>query len=610
MLFYVKTTGFIAPDHIFAENNLCMLRFINVLCLLLYASALLRSQNSSDIVLIMDLLGADDPQDLYEEDVERLSNYLERPLEINSVGVAELRSCGLFSPYQVAVIEDYRSRHGGVMSFQELALMDGFGEDFVNRVRPFVRIEDDGAMLSSDKGVRHQLHARTGYVWREDEGSDGSYSAKYRLEAGGKYSVSAAVSRAAEGKAWYPSAFAGSFAWKFEKLDGQLIAGDFNARFGQGLTIWNGAFMTSLTTPDTFMKKPSGLSQPWSFTGSAALSGIAADLTSGPFVFSAMLAVPGLKNVLDKPEALKYMPAINVAWLSRNGQVSITNVLTFSPGLSQRTAITGLDAALCIKGVNLFGEISADWSAMKYKALAGMRFQAGEHLDMAVQLRSYHGEQYGAAVGGDFSFGKRLQIYGKEGFGSSRQMMAGSFTSDVSYYPVSKDPSEPWSLQVKSQMVWDMLLHPRWQIKVRISERIRTWGNPFRTDFRTDVSYSLHPFDLTFRFNLIRCDGNGLLSYLEGSYKGQTLSLYLRQGFFFIDDWDDRIYVYEHDAPGSFTAPAMYGRGLWTSVSAGMKLSSRLRMYARAAYTGYPFMEQEKKKPGKAELKLQLQCRF
>jgi hypothetical protein len=86
--------------------------------------------------------------------------------------------------------------------------------------------------------------------------------------------------------------------------------------------------------------------------------------------------------------------------------------------------------------------------------------------------------------------------------------------------------------------------------------------------------------------------------------------LYLRQGFFFIDDWDDRIYVYEHDAPGSFTAPAMYGRGLWTSVSAGMKLSSRLRMYARAAYTGYTFMEQEKKKPGKAELKLQLQCRF
>jgi hypothetical protein len=84
----------------------------------------------------------------------------------------------------------------------------------------------------------------------------------------------------------------------------------------------------------------------------------------------------------------------------------------------------------------------------------------------------------------------------------------------------------------------------------------------------------------------------------------------MRQGVFHVDDWDDRIYVYEHDAPGSFNVPAMYGRGLWTSLAAGLKVSYRLRIYARTAYTGYPFMEAEKKKPGKAELKLQLQCRF
>jgi hypothetical protein len=368
--------------------------------------------------------------------------------------------------------------------------------------------------------------------------------------------------------------------------------------------------MTSLTTPDTFMKKPSGLSQPWSFTGSAALTGVAAEFSVRSFLISSMLAFPGVKNILKSPEALEFMPALNVAWRGRCGQTSVTNVVLISPKTKESKLQTGVDGAFCISGVNLFGEVMVDWSNRKVKALAGSRFGAGERLDMAVQLRTYQGDHLGAAVGGEFNFGKFEQIHGKEGFGSSRQMNQGSFSVDASYYPVSKDAADPWSIQVKSQLVWDLLLNPRWQIRTRLSERVRSWGHPFRTDFRADISHNMYPFNLTLRLNLLKCDGIGMLSYLEGAYKGQKLSFYLRQGFFHIDDWDDRIYVYEHDAPGAFNAPAMYGRGLWTSASVSVKLSTRLRLYARAAYTGYPFMSLEKKKPGKAELKLQLQCRF
>ena len=50
--------------------------------------------------------------------------------------------------------------------------------------------------------------------------------------------------------------------------------------------------------------------------------------------------------------------------------------------------------------------------------------------------------------------------------------------------------------------------------------------------------------------------GTGFLSYLEGTYKYEVMTLHLRQGLFLINNWDDRIYAYEHDAPGSFTVPA------------------------------------------------------
>ena len=110
------------------------------------------------------------------------------------------------------------------------------------------------------------------------------------------------------------------------------------------------------------------------------------------------------------------------------------------------------------------------------------------------------------------------------------------------------------------------------------------------------------------RLNVLNCDKTGVLSFAEVGRKGENLTAYLRQGIFFIDDWDDRIYVYERDAPGSFNVPAMYGRGLWTSLMASARINSSLRLYSRASYVCYPFME--KKKPGKAELKLQLQWRF
>ena len=74
------------------------------------------------------------------------------------------------------------------------------------------------------------------------------------------------------------------------------------------------------------------------------------------------------------------------------------------------------------------------------------------------------------------------------------------------------------------------------------------------------------------------------------------------------DKWDDRIYVYERDAPGSFNVPAFYGRGLWTSLYCSCKVTKWGKLYCRTSYVSYPFME--KKKPGKAELKLMMTVKF
>ena len=104
---------------------------------------------------------------------------------------------------------------------------------------------------------------------------------------------------------------------------------------------------------------------------------------------------------------------------------------------------------------------------------------------------------------------------------------------------------------------------------------------------------------------MTRCVSTGQLACLEGGYRSEKIAAYLRQGIFFVDDWDDRIYVYERDAPGNFSVPAFYGRGVWTSFCGRWKPAGWVRLYMRASMTLYPFMSPEKKKPGRAELKLQ-----
>lgn len=81
------------------------------------------------------------------------------------------------------------------------------------------------------------------------------------------------------------------------------------------------------------------------------------------------------------------------------------------------------------------------------------------------------------------------------------------------------------------------------------------------------------------------------------------MSVFLRGTVFRVDNWDDRIYFYERDIPGSFTVPAYYGRG-YSVAAVGSSRWGRLTASMRLGLTDYPSMRDTKQ--GKAEVRLQL----
>lgn len=588
----------LSVPHIFASNGGKAMRRLMSICVFAVCFLPSVAQDMTDMEKILKLKGEDTPENLDPYDVERLEGMLEHPMKLNFMSVSRLKESGLFTHYQAVSFADYRSRHGDVLSFVELAAVDGFGQDFAERVAPFLSLESHALPgQTGRKGdVFQELTARAAAKSSADEGS-WNYGMKYKIEVGEYLSGGLAMSRPYGADGFLPESVSGHVRMDFRKARGKVILGDFNARFGQGLALWNGLGFSGLAAPSGYMKRASGLSASSSFTGNYAMRGLAADYAVKRIRIAAFMAV-------SRPEdGLNIIPAVNLSWFGRNGQVGLTHYAE-TAGIPRLFHIpdmkTSADMCFCFSGVDLFAECTYDWVTASTAALAGVVFPAGDKLKLASMLRYYPS---GFSPVRSSAARSTTRCSNEYAFSFSGETSAGTFSADAAYFPEPKSDDNLHDLQFKLQTEWTLKFSKDLKLKFRFAERIRSWGQPFRTDLRADITYTLGRFIMTMRLNGVSCKSVGLLGYLECGYKSSQCSLYARAGAFKADEWDDRIYAYERDAPGSFSVPAYYGRGVWTAFTAGWRFASWGKIYVRAAFTGYPFMEQ--KKPGKAELKLQ-----
>lgn len=574
-------------------------------------SSVLSAQESGSTDAVFEFLGILNPEDADPYEVERLSVYMVRPLKINLESVSSLVSSGLFSSYQAASLRDYRARHGDILSLTELASVDGFDPQFVRRLCPFVSLYSPrvpGERVRDGFSMTNDLSMRTNAM-------NGTYGFKYKAEICERAGFGVSASRSSSARTAAPDSYSGFISYDGVRFPSRIVVGDFNARFGQGLALWNGMALSGLSAPASFFRNPSGISTSSSFGGAYAFTGLAAEASLRRMTFSVMTALPGIKHLSGRVDEVTVLPAFNLTWVGKSARLGLTQYAEFSGLFSDARARipdmkTSVDASLCVRGTDVFGEAAFDWVNGSVAALAGTRFPAGENLRMAFLLRWYPSDfesgrsaapragtgctnEYGAAFGGEY--------------GRSDGRHNGSFSVDVCYYPESKSEGVA-SVQVKALCAWNVLLSECLELRFRLSERFRTWETPFRTDLRADIRWGTGRFSVSARINLLRCMSTGLLAYAEGGYAHRGLSLYLRQGIFRIDNWDDRIYVYERDAQGSFNVPAFYGRGIWTSAVGSWKFARWGKINVRSSFTSYPFMKE--KKSGRAELKFQFTFSF
>ena len=94
----------------------------------------------NEAVLI--LTGESEIENVDEYEMDRYLKLMSSPLRLNSAGRPALLSSGLLTLYQAVSLIDYRDRNGPVMSFSELASIDGFNERTARALSLFVILDN------------------------------------------------------------------------------------------------------------------------------------------------------------------------------------------------------------------------------------------------------------------------------------------------------------------------------------------------------------------------------------------------------------------------------------------------------------------------------------
>lgn len=534
-------------------------------------------------VLIADVLlraaiflsGASDAESVDQGLLDRLEAVQRNPLRLNRDSRTRLLAGGLLSQYQVASLEDYRHSAGDVLSLSELALVDGFGAEWVEVMAPFISLES-----SLRPGEKDTL------VWKHTALINTDLKAvrgKYRLNAG---NVTAGVAgrlnymglKGLGGTGAGGTSGAGDLGSCTFHLDWclprwRIVAGDFNTRFGQGLAMWTGFRLSGLQTLDAFMLRPGGIVPSWSVNGDGVQRGLAVQWTPGNWQISAFGSLGGEFGAHAGRWFLNGECGVGVfrtpeGWkASLNGRWHHGRVTWFGEGaLSLAGGAAGSSGAVGSGGVD-----GGSAGRMSFAGLAGCRISVFESNKIALQLR---------ALPSRFSAKKYGEYAAAAGYGWKQA----SITAEFSLLPIPG--ADIGRKQLKAYGLWTIPFGEGWSLKLRAYERWRSYERN-RLDLRTDLAWEKGLWTVRGRANALVCRSFGLLGYLEGGYKDETWTLWLRGEAFRIDNWEDRIYVYEHDAPGNFSVPACYGRGGAASAYAGWKKRFgrrpvTLRLYLRA----------------------------
>ena len=611
--------------------------------------------------------GSDDPMEesLWERCIEHLEFFINHPIPINTAGRNQLGRLGLLSDFQIESILNYRENSGYILGAAELSMIHGFDNDFTTMLLPFITFEfDPNALrqygnrvpLASGVYLKTSLQSKRDSTWLT---SSAYMQAKYKLICGNLKNInSIEAGFTIENDAGEPFFTQGRPAIDFTSFHlainnfhnlNTLIIGDFSARFGQGLTIWNGFSIHGSGNPMMLYKRGNKLQPYTSSDENNFYRGIAASFTFGKVDFSAMLSYNRLDAVLSDgkytslPTGGVHNTAATLSARKKMGEtVAGINLSLLTPSIKlELSAISykydkqngrkmkdynkyqiyngiwgnfALSFYSVINRWKIFGEMALDYGA-NGAMLAGACFPLSQNSEAGILFRHYSkkyiaphalaysttssiSNQSGITLHYICTLNNKLKLYSE---------------TDITYYPWKRYNIDHSSFMAKTGIKLGYT-SPKLQWSTKVSEKYTSHNRIHKLYGKATAQYQISPpFSAKGVLACSMCISgleNTSAGWMIGTNFKYTLhprsKITLQAGgcYFNCPEWNCRLYQYEPDLPYTYSNRLLYGEGGSFYLLAKINPIKGLELYAKGDTVQYITKNKE------AQSRLKLAARY
>ncbi|MCW3085607.1 MAG: hypothetical protein JWP12_2973 [Bacteroidetes bacterium] len=632
----------------------------------------------------------------YTSLLDALNQFKDHPINLNNTTREELEQLQMLNDLQINALFAHIQKNGRLLTIYELQGINGFDLQTIQRILPYVRVSDNftnahfsiNEMFKSGQSMVMLRYARvieqqTGFrpidstkLYNSPNsryiGSPDKLYARYRFTYGTNVSWGVTAEKD-QGELFFKDNQKFKYDWYNQSLKGQqgtgfdfysahfyvrnikfikaLAIGDYQASFGQGLTLWSGYAFGKTADMMSTKKSASGIRpytsvdenkflrgaattvgfKRWEATAFFSRKHVDANITdtldNGEIAAVSSLQETGYhttpSEIADKDAILQTVYGGNVSYKGKQFNVGLTamsyrldkdfnrdlsyyNQFEFS---SKQNTNVGLDYNFIFRNFNFFGE-----EAMSKNGgtafLNGVLVSLDPRLSLTVLHRYYQRDYQNLLSNG---FAESTTAVNEKGLYIGLVAKPITQITLMAYYDRFEFPWLKYQVNAPSHGT-DYLAQVNYTPSKKFDAyfRIRTRSKykntaemidevdyivPYaQTNYRLNTSITVIPsIKLKNRIELVdyRLDDGktqkGYLVYQDVTYSklGSKFSASLRYALFQTDTYDARLYAFETDVPGSYSIPSYYYRGSRFYILLDYNITRKIEVWLRYSQTVY-----------------------
>ena len=611
-------------------------------------------------------------EELYENFVQLLAN----PIDLNRASVEELRSLFILSEEQVEGFIRYRQEQSQLLSIYELQAIPGFDLDIIYKLAPFTTVGDPSSVFDKNLLTRigkeknnyfilrseRTIEDKKGYRPETDSssrytGSPDKLYARFRVHHTGDFSAGFTLEKDA-GESFVWSSQTKKYGFDYISAHAQvlnkgriknLIVGDFQAQFGQGLLLGGGFGMGKGSESITTIRRSNlgfipytSLNEFGYFRGAAVAMTLLKNLTLSGFV--SRLNRDGRINQSETIEDLNSISSFGTTGFHRtiSELESRKQIKEVNRGLILNYKLKGLDGGLIFHQTNFSIPIYREPSIYNQFVFSGdQNKNLGFFINYSLSNLTFFtesaitlGKGRAITLGSLGSLSPKLDIsllyrnfskdfhtfysnalsesslpQNESGFYWGMKYMVNKKYSLSGYVDLFRFPwlryraynpsdGREWLLRLnyRPSKTVNLFVQAREESKIRnIASETTLYqtGKGIKKNLWLNADYSASKklsFQTRIQLSTYSLDNSytkGFAIVQDINFDVGRFTFSTRYALFDTDDYDNRQYIYERDVWLAFSLPAYYGIGIRSYAMVQYKVNQKVDLWLRWARTNY-----------------------